>query len=142
MVKTADKKEKQLTRELEALRQSVKELEHLEELYSILSDNSLNGFYLLAGNRFLFTNSQFQKITGYSKEELSKINTIDLVHPEDREEVKRNSAFMLEGNLSTPHEFRVITKDGQVRRLLDTINFITYMGKRVVFGNSVDITMI
>jgi diguanylate cyclase (GGDEF)-like protein len=47
---------------------------------------------------------------------------------------------MLRGELITPYEFRVITKQGQTRWIMETVTHISYEGKRAILGNSMNIT--
>jgi PAS domain-containing protein len=39
-----------------------------------------------------------------------------------------------------PHTFRIITKLGQVRWIMETVTSITYGGRPAILGNSMDIT--
>ncbi len=41
---------------------------------------------------------------------------------------------------ASPHEFRIVTKDGRIRWIMETVAFIPYKGSRAVLGNSMDIT--
>jgi len=63
-----------------------------------------------------------------------------LVHPEDRVKVRKQAREMLRGKRISPHEFRIVTKDGRIRWIMETVAFIPYRGSRAVLGNSMDIT--
>ena len=63
-----------------------------------------------------------------------------MVHPEDRQAVKLNARDMLRGKSSSPHEFRIVTKQGKVRWVLETVASITFGGRPAILGNSMDIT--
>jgi PAS domain-containing protein/DNA-binding CsgD family transcriptional regulator len=47
---------------------------------------------------------------------------------------------MLRGESSSPHEFRIVTKDGNIRWIIETVTSIYYGGKPAILGNSMDIT--
>ena len=68
------------------------------------------------------------------------MDPLTVVHPDDRNRVKENAFSMLKGKLSTPYEYRIIDKDGQIRYIMETITPIEYRGDRAVLGNVVDIT--
>lgn len=116
------------------------ERKEAEELYEILAKNSPVGVYIVQDGRFCFVNPQFQKITGYSEDELLNMNPLEIVHPEDREKVRQHAVQMLKGNLLSPCEFRAIPKDGEIHWGLETTTSINYRGKRATLGNFIDIT--
>ena len=47
---------------------------------------------------------------------------------------------MLQGKASDPYEYRILTKDGQVRWIAQIISPIQYRGKPAILGNAADIT--
>jgi len=47
---------------------------------------------------------------------------------------------MLRGRMLSPHEFRIISKDGSTRWILETVAPIKYEGRAAILGNSMDIT--
>ena len=86
-----------------------------ETKFSAIIHNSLTGVFIYKDNSFLFTNKKFQEITGYSEEELHKMNFTDLLADNDREQViDRLNAFQnsLESNMEM--SFSIRTKSGQV----------------------------
>ena len=64
-----------------------------------------------------------------------------LIHPEDRLPARENARKMLRGELGAPYEFRIVTKQGDTRWILETVSPIIYEGKRAILGNSMDITV-
>ena len=79
-------------------------------------------------------------LAGCSVEELFGTKSIDLVHPDDRETVLGHAREMLSGSRSSPYEYRIVMKNGQVRWIMETVTPILYKGSRAVLGNSMDIT--
>jgi diguanylate cyclase (GGDEF)-like protein/PAS domain S-box-containing protein len=110
------------------------------DLHKILIINSPIGIYLVQNGRFKFVNNKFKEYTGFSDEELLGRDALSLVLPEDRERVRQNAILMLKGKSSSPYEFRVINKKGEIMWTLETVASITYRGQRSVLGNYMDIT--
>ncbi|NPU85160.1 MAG: PAS domain S-box protein [Syntrophaceae bacterium] len=111
-----------------------------EEAYRTMADSSQAGVYVVQDGVFQFVNENAAGYAGYSQKELTGMNSMQLVHPEDRFKVRENSHQMLHGDRRSPHEFRIITKDGRIRWIMETVTFIPYRGRRAVLGNSMDIT--
>jgi diguanylate cyclase (GGDEF)-like protein/PAS domain S-box-containing protein len=111
-----------------------------EELYRTMAEKSFAGVYVVQDGKFCFLNSNAVAYSGYSVEELLKKDTMSIVHAEDKEQLKMNAAEMVRGNRTFPYEFRIITKDGQTRWIMETVTSIVWEGKRAILGNSMDIT--
>ena len=111
-----------------------------DEIYSTLVNSSQSGLYIVQDGKFLLVNSEFQKYTGLSQDELLGMDSLSFVHPEDREMVRENAVKMLKGQRSSLYEFRGITKDGEVGWIIGKVTPIQSRGERAVLGNYVDIT--
>ncbi len=149
MANTKDerKTKQQLIEELKSLHKHISELETSErlhkqagELLDIFRMNSPIGMFIVQDRKFLFTNEQFQKITGLKGKKLVGIYPLAPVHPEDREMVRQSAIKMLKGELTSPYRYRIINKDGQVRWIRESVISVQYQGKRAVLGHSMDIT--
>jgi len=121
-------------------RETETRLRETEEMYRNLADSSPVGLYLLVQGKFHFLNAQFERSTGYRADELIGQDALFMVHPEDREKVRRDAIEMLRGMRTTPYEFRTITKGGQTRWILGTVASIPFWGERAVLGNHMDIS--
>jgi len=121
-------------------RETEARLRETEELYRNLADSSPVGLYLLVQGKFHFLNAQFERSTGYRADELIGRDALFMVHPEDRETVRRDAIEMLKGKRTSPYEFRTITKDGRTRWILGTVASIPFWGERAVLGNHMDIS--
>jgi PAS domain S-box-containing protein len=117
----------------EALRES-------EELYKTLAEKSMAGVYVVQDGNFRFINSNAASYTGYTREELLDQEAVLIVSPEDRERVRQNAKAMLLGEMSSPYEFRIITKQGETRWIMETVTSILHEGRPAILGNSMDIT--
>lgn len=111
-----------------------------EEAYRTMADSSQAGVYIVQDGVFQFVNENAAGYAGYSQKELTGMNSMQLVLPEDRLMVKENAHRLLHGERKSPHEFRITTKDGRIRWIMETVTFVPYKGRRAVLGNSMDIT--
>jgi PAS domain S-box-containing protein len=117
----------------EALRQS-------EELYATMANSSQVGIYIVQDGKFVFVNPQFQEDTGFSADELLGTDSLQIVHPDDRETVRENAAKMLKGELDSPYEYRAINRSGRTRVVVERVASIRYGGKLASMGCYMDIT--
>ena len=111
-----------------------------EDIFRILANSSPVGVYIVQDRKLQFVNQQFQKLTGYSQEELLGKDSFSLVVPEDRGMVRENAVKMLKGERSLPYEYRTFNKSGEIKWIVETMSPVTYRGRRAVLGNYMDIT--
>ncbi len=111
-----------------------------EYLYTTLVNNSPIGIYVAQRGKFRYASPQFQKNSGYGRTELEGKNTLQLVHPEDREMVRQNAILMLKGMTSIPYKFRTTPKNSGIKWIMETVVPITYKGKPATLGSHIDIT--
>ncbi len=122
------------------LKHEITERKQVEELYKTLAEKSITAFFIIQGGKFRFINATVISYAGYAPEELIGRNSMVLVHPEDKEAVKKKAREMLQGKDTTPYEYRIVTKQGQVRWVMQTITSIQYEGTRAILGNAMDIS--
>lgn len=115
-------------------------IEQGESLFRTLTEKSVAGIYVVQDGKFCFINANAAAYAGYSVEELTGRKSDSVVHPEDREAVKLNARAMLRSDSNSPHEFRIITKDGEVRWVMETLAAISFQGRPAILGNSMDVT--
>ena len=75
-----------------------------EKLFRALLDSSPIGIYIIQDRKFELVSPQFQKITGYSEDELLGMDSFELVFIEDRDSLKKNAVKMLRGKLFSPYD--------------------------------------
>ncbi len=105
-----------------------------------LFSDSPNGIFVIQNRCFRYVNRQFQVHTGYSREEILGLDRMALVVPEDRESLTENARRILKGESVSPYEYRILTKDGDIKWLAETITPIKFKGERAILGNFADIT--
>lgn len=129
-----------LIQDITERKQTEKALQESEELYRVLAEKSFAGVYVVQNGKFRFINSNAASYAGYTPGELIGRESIKLVHPEDREQFKKNAIEMLYGKRTSPYEFRIITREGQIKWLMEMVSSIIWEGRRAVLGNSMDLT--
>ncbi len=119
---------------------SEKSLRESEEIYRTISQKSFAAIYVVQDNKLCNVNANFCSYTGFTEQELMGMKVDSLVHPEDRETAMKNARKMLRGDMTTPHVFRIVTRQGALRWIIETVTLITYGGRPAVLGNFMDIT--
>lgn len=115
-------------------------LRETEKLFQDLFMNAEVGLYILQEGRFRMVNRRITAMTGYTEQELIGLKSMELVHPDYRKKVRQYSKEMLKGQRSSPYEFVAVSKQGDLRWILETVTPVFYQGKRAVLGNFADIT--
>ncbi|HRR42091.1 MAG TPA: PAS domain S-box protein [Syntrophales bacterium] len=111
-----------------------------DELLYLIMKRSLTGFYVVQDGRFQYVNFNAASYAGYTPEELVGKKADVLIHPDDTVQVKKTAREMLRRQRTTPQEFRIFTKKGDVRWVKETVTGILYEGRRTILGSSIDIT--
>jgi PAS domain S-box-containing protein len=110
------------------------------DLFSNLINYAPTGICLEQEGRFQYVNTAFARILGYTEEEMTgKLGLPDFSVPEDAEtQVKWDNAIRKNG--STPVEFRVRTKDGQIRWVHAYGSMTSHKGKPAIVMSVMDVT--
>ncbi|OGP49528.1 MAG: hypothetical protein A2Y79_11435 [Deltaproteobacteria bacterium RBG_13_43_22] len=135
------KKERRfLKKEIRGLKRLKRPVSESENFYKTLLESSLAGIYVLQDGKFQVINSIAASYTGYPQEELIGKRADSIIFPEDKKEANRNARDMLSGKRLSPYEFRIATKQKQIRWIMETVTSTLFEGKPAVLGNSMDIT--
>ena len=122
---------------------TLRALKESEEQYKNVTNNCLNGIHIFQDGEFKFFNETFLKLAGYTRDELSSIDYIELVYPDDREAVIKQTEQAIAGNpngLSPEPEFRCVKKNGEVWWVQMKPCLIQYKGRPAILATSLDIT--
>jgi PAS domain S-box-containing protein len=125
-------------RDISRQKQAEEELRESEALYRVLAEKSMAGVYVVQDGVFRFINANAADYIGHKREDLIGRKTIEIVHPDDRKDLIANARAMLCGEHHSPYEYRAITKDGQIRWIMETVTPILYGGRPAVLGNSMN----
>jgi PAS domain S-box-containing protein len=115
-------------------------LDENEDIYKKMWESSLSGIYVSQDGVFKAVNPLMSSLTGFSMEELIGKKSDSIIFPEDKNEVKQNARAMLGGQRSSPYEFRILTKEGNVYWVLETVTSTVFNGKPAILGNFMSIT--
>jgi two-component system cell cycle sensor histidine kinase/response regulator CckA len=102
-----------------------RELVQREELFRLISENAADLIAVvdMQGKR-IYNSLSYQKVLGYSPEELRNSSSFDQIHPEDRERVKEAVREARDTGTGRPLEYRILHKDGTWRTLESTASVI------------------
>ena len=132
----------------EKLRRQIFECENAEaalresELkYSSLVEDALVGVYIIKGGSIEFANDKFAKIYGYEKEEMIGMDSLDLVHPEDRPQIREMREKRLRGDkVPSEYEIRGLKKNGDTIWVMRSFSLINYKDGPAISGIVTDMT--
>ena len=139
-IKVLEEKILALEKESADHRQVEASLRQSESLFRTLAEQSFAGIYVVQDGKFKYVNSNAAFYAGLTIEELTGRKSDSIVHHEDREDVKKNARAMLRSESTSPYEFRIVTKTGEIRWIMETVTYIHYDGKPAILGNSMDVT--
>ena len=117
-----------------------RKLRENEQLFRSLTEKSLAAAFIVQDGRFRYINTSAIVYAGYTAEELIGQDSDIIVHPDDREMVKERAREMLQGRDSSPYEFRMVTKEGKIRVIIQIVSPIQYNGRPAILGNAIDVT--
>jgi two-component system, cell cycle sensor histidine kinase and response regulator CckA len=96
-----------------------------EELFRLITENAADMIAVVdAHGQRLYNSPSYQKVLGYSQEELQSTSSLDQVHPADQETVKSAAGEAMSGSVGKHIEYRMRHKDGTWRTLESTASTI------------------
>ena len=111
-----------------------------DQLLRTLTEKSLAGIYLVQDGEFRFLNTNAASYANYEVSELIGQKSGSFIHPEDRERVKADARAMLRGERNSPYVFRILTKRGETRWVMETVTPFFFNSRPALLGNSMNIT--
>ncbi|MHB9130227.1 MAG: PAS domain-containing sensor histidine kinase [Armatimonadota bacterium] len=117
-------------------------LRESEALFRSLAETANAIIGIIQGTKFVYVNSYFSHLSGYSREELLAIDISQIIAPASRAMVLQRAQLRLAGDTSLPsrYEFAILTKDGQNRWLDFSATRVEYHDKPAIVGIAYDIT--
>jgi len=118
----------------DALRQS-------EEHYRLVIDNVRDGIVVVQGMRIVLSNPRACEISGYSVDELARLDFASLIHPDDQARVLELHRRRVAGEQrDTRDDLRVVSKSGEVRWVDSGVVLIEWHGRQAALVFFTDIT--
>jgi two-component system NarL family sensor kinase len=116
-------------------------LRESEAKFRLVADTVTSAIWLLQGDQLVYFNREFEKLIGYSREELLSMSPWDLVHPDFREQSRARAAARLRGEpVPSRYQFAIVTKSGEKRWVDFSAAVTEFDGKPTLFGSAFDIT--
>jgi two-component system cell cycle sensor histidine kinase/response regulator CckA len=96
-----------------------------EELFKLISENAADLIAVvdMQGNR-IYNSLSYERVLGYSPEELKSSSSFEQIHPEDKIRVKAAAEEARRTGFGRPMEYRIRHKDGSWRVLESTASVI------------------
>lgn len=117
-------------------------LQESRERYRTLAENAMDGIYIISPDGFEYINPAFEKIFGYNSKEVCHegFNFLDLIHPDDRELVRKREKARRKGEKLHPaYSFRILTKNKKIKHV--EVNTVPLPGKKLrILGILRDVT--
>jgi PAS domain S-box-containing protein len=115
---------------------------HSEERYRTIFENTCSASILIGEDTtILLANSNFEKLTGYSKQELEgRMSWTVFIMDEDLERIKgyHETRRDRQGQVPTSYEFRLRNRNGEIRDIF--LNVALIPGSRESIASCIDIT--
>ena len=118
-----------------------REIREREERFRMMAENIHDGLIIMENDRIVFVNRRIAEITGYSFEELWKMDPFSIIDPEDQQETGRLIRKMERKDpLLTELRMWILRKDGQRRFTSARISAVQHADTRYAFIILTDIT--
>ena len=101
------------------------QLHEREEIFRLIGENvaDLIAVVDMEGNR-IYNSPSYQKVLGYTLEELKASPSLNQVHPDDRERIKQASQHARHTGAGSTLEYRLLCKNGDARTFESTSSVI------------------
>jgi PAS domain S-box-containing protein len=118
-------------------------LRESEEMYRSLIENSSDAVYLIKDRKFEMVNNEFERMFGYSFEEVShpEFSFMQLVAPESRYIIEeRHNRIDIGGKAANKYQFTALTKNGKKLEVEASVSYTDIKHKDIKQGIIRDIT--
>ncbi|MCI0341281.1 MAG: PAS domain S-box protein [Planctomycetales bacterium] len=123
------------------LRRATEGLRESEAKFRALAETMPVGICIAKGPRLLYVNPESERITGYGREELLRMDAMEIVAPEAREETLQRALARQRGeDVASRYELEIVRKDGQRRWTEVAATRVQFGGESCSLATSVDIT--
>jgi len=112
-----------------------------EEKFRTLAQTAAAGIFIHKGGPYLYVNPKWVDITGYSEEELTQKEFLDIFASSSHDLVEKHFHDRLQNDRSVKrYEAEIQPKAGQTRWVDITTSGIVYQGVEAIIGTAIDIT--
>ncbi len=122
--------------------QAERALRESEQRYRYLVEMATEAVVVAQGDRLVFANSTAEKISGWTREELTSRPFLEFVHPEDRAGVLERHGQRFGGEeVPEPNRYRILAQDGSEKWIEVTGVLIDWEGEPASLNLLTDITI-
>lgn len=112
-----------------------------EERFRRMAESTSAAIFIVQGERLRFVNPQAAHMTGYTREQLTEMDSWTLIHPRFRDQARARTAARLRGEPVVPRvEMMIVCHDGTERWVDMSATVIEYDGAPAILGTAYDIT--
>ena len=130
-----------IARDITERKQMEEDLKQSEDKYRAIIEKSHDGIYIRKGDKYIFVNDRVEEITGYDKDEIYNMEAWEIIHPSERDRVRKIGMKRARGNQApSNYEVRIHTKQGETKYLSVSVTTISYQGEQAALGTVRDIT--
>ncbi len=116
-------------------------LRESEARYRTVVEGTHDAIFIYQDGEFRFANGRTSEISGYDRSELYELDVWSLVHPDDRDRLRKLGSRRRRGDpVSSTYDARVIRKDGEVRYCEFSVQPVQYSGEYAALGSVRDVT--
>lgn len=117
------------------------ELKESEAKFRVLTETTSSAIFMIRGDTMIYANPASENLSGYSYNEIMKMDFWDIIHPDNKDlMVKRSKARQRGEDVPTRYEIKIVRKDGSERWVDFSVGVIKYEGKSTILGTAFDIT--
>lgn len=140
-IEESERARKALLSLIEDQKETLAKLKESEELFRTLAESTSTAIFIYKNEKFVYVNSAGEKLTGYSSDELLRMNFWEVVHPDFKEIVKQRGLARQRGeNVPNRYEFKLLKKDGSEVWIDFSAGKIIWAGENAAIGSAFDIT--
>lgn len=123
-------------------RMAISELMESEEKFRSLVEQDYVGVYILQDKAFVYVNKGFEKISGYSYQQLvHNMSFENLIHADDLLLAKENYNNRVTGKKDNDqYVIKAIRSDGAIRHIELIVSRLMYKGSPAIIGTIIDVT--
>ncbi len=111
-----------------------------ENQLQILLESNPTAIMIFQNYRLKFVNYSMVDLTGFTKDELIKIEIWELIHPNNIKQNENEQIKVEKGTLNIRGEFQIITKSGELKWIDLSTSPIVYDRQSAVLATAIDIT--
>lgn len=112
-----------------------------EAKFRALAETLPTSIFIISNNKVAYLNPVAAHYSGYSEEELYKMQFWNIVHPDYRNFVMQRASQRVEGHaVPERYEFKILTKGGEERWVDFSARLIDFQGEPSILATATDIT--